>query len=288
MDGCSSHTKEYTQKELLKDNITPIYFHPNSSHVVQPADGQIFQGYKPEVARKASALDFNHSLGAPDQKHFDLAISLEAHRKAITPTVIQAAFKTRGIFPFDKAVIMANAHRACPQDTFVSAPQDIHTSLIMKDAITELSACFKLQPKLDRKVIEGINKPEKLEDLAKWKRAAPARKETPAHPPVQKKQKIVEIKEDSSESEPEPSDDEDAEPDMDFFVPRLVRSVSADSCSHCGHHRKLGTVPLACFDCSKYWLCSPCRTNTNALAEHFKTCENAPADAGHRSLRARS
>ena len=66
LDGCSAHSKEYTKQELAKDNIAAIYFEPNSSHICQPTDGEIFQSYKPEVDRNAQDLNFKAALGAPD------------------------------------------------------------------------------------------------------------------------------------------------------------------------------------------------------------------------------
>lgn len=103
LDGCSSHRKEDTEEICLKNNITPIYFPSNTSHIVQPADGQIFECYKPEAAKETDALNFKASLGSTQQKHFGLAASLAAHEKAVTPPVIKAAFKSRGIFPFNRA-----------------------------------------------------------------------------------------------------------------------------------------------------------------------------------------
>jgi hypothetical protein len=288
LDGCSSHTKSYTQQECSKNNMTAIYFEPNSSHICQPADGQIFQGYKPEVDRKAQELNLKTALGAPDQKHFALAISLEAHRKAVTPAVIRASFKSRGIHPFDKDLISANAHRACPTQSFVAATAEAQRELVMVDVIKELKETLSSQPKLDRKVIEDINTPHKLEEVKNWERAKPTRKAPSDEPAANKKQKLAVPVDESSESEPDTSEDEDSQDETDFLVPRLVRSVSNDKCSHCDHRRSYGTVPLACFDCSQYWLCSPCRTNTTALADHMKTHENDPILEGQNTRRTRS
>ena len=124
--------------------------------------------------------------------------------------------------------------------------------------------------------IEDIDKPHKLEEAKKWERAKRKPKTLSTKPPPKKKQKIDTHAEEYSGSEVEMDEDDDSGYEIDLFVPRIVRSVSSSECSFCGHQRSFGTVPLACFDCSQYWLCSPCRTNTNALAEHMKTHESDP------------
>lgn len=223
LDGCSSHCKELTIEECAKNNITPIYFKSNSSHVCQPADGPIFQTYKPAVDKEAQQLNFRAALGAPDQKHYALTVSLEAHRKAVTPVVIKESFRKRGIFPFDRQLIAVNAHRACPQDSFVAASEDAQRQLLLHDAINELKETLSSQPTLQRKTVEDVNKPIALEAVPDWKRRKPARKISPTKPPPpKKKQKVEEIEEESEESEGDIDESEGEEDETDFFVPRLV------------------------------------------------------------------
>ena len=73
--------------------------------------------------------------------------------------------------------------------------------------------------------------------------------------------------------QPESEDDEDAVANSysdDPIVPPLLPSSSANSCSHCGHQRQRGSVPVACTTCQQFFLCMKCQFNTNALAEHQK------------------
>ena len=274
LDGCSSHAKAETMQLLRENNVSAIYFHPNTSQIVQPADGTIFQNYKRASAKEVQKLEFNASMGVPDQKHYDLAASLEAHRAAVTPDAIRAGFEKRGIFPWDANVIRANAWRACPQDSFAEASEGVQQELLLIDYIDHIKQeNSKLKP-LERKDIQDVNKAHLLETVAEWKPRPKGRKKASTAPPPKKKRQTKAIPIESEESDMEVDEFEGDDDETDFAVPRLVRSSSAFSCSHCGHQRANGTVPLACLDCSQYWLCSPCRTNTDALATHMKTHED--------------
>ena len=284
LDGCSSHGKVETKTLLQENNITAIYFPANTSQIVQPADGAIFQNYKPTAAKEVELLDFNASMGIPDQKYYDLAASLEAHRKSVTPTVIRAGFKKRGIYPWEPNLILANAYSACPQDSFLEVSKDVHDQLVLADHITYMKEELAAQKELQRKVIEEVNVAMKLEEADPWKDRRKGPKKKAAAPPPKKKQKTKEIEYDSEEDLMDVDDIEGQDDETDFAVPRLVRSLSDFKCSACGHVRGCGKVPLACFNCSQYWLCSSCRTNTNALAEHMLTHKN---DEGRGTRRTR-
>lgn len=278
LDGCSSHSKAYTMEECVANNILPIYFPSNTSHVVQPADGAIFQRYKPAVAKAVQDLNLKASLGAENQKHFALAASLEVHREVVTPDTIKAGFKKRGIYPFDRHLILVNAHAACPQKTFQPAPDEALAQLYAINTINELKSSLTDQPTLTRKQIETVNKPISAELVDDWKRASrgPKKTATKASPP--KKARFVEVDDDEELEDTE----EDIWSGEDPQVGALILSVSANQCSHCGHTRTNGTVPLACFDCSLFWLCMPCQSNTAALQDHMKT---HPETEGRRTRR---
>jgi len=64
-------------------------------------------------------------------------------------------------------------------------------------------------------------------------------------------------------------------------LPSCLPSSSANSCSHCGHQRQRGSVPVACTTCQQSFLCMKCQFNTNPLAEHQK---DHPELEGRRKL----
>ena len=271
LDGCSSHKKQSTADLLTKNNISTIFFPPNTSHIVQPADGQIFHYYKPMAAKKVHEVNLKATLGDDMERHFGLIRSIESHSEAVSKEVVQAAFRSRGIFPFDEQKLFVNAYNACPQELLTAAPKSITTDAIHRRYIGELMAHMTSNAEAMRKVIAEQNKPILLESAPLWKpKPRASAKKTGAKPKATAAQIRREVEE-SSESEQSDDDDADAD-EIDFFVPRLARSVSSNQCSACGHQRLNGTVPLACFDCSKFWLCLECTTRNKALPAHMREC----------------
>lgn len=280
LDGCSSHLKDWTSEELEKFNVKVIWFPSNTSHILQPLDGECFATYKNKARQESLSEAMGVSLGALRQNERALYTSLKAHENSMTEKVIKASFRNRGIFPWDPARALANARSATLLDTFLPAEQETCDLFYARLVISELSEKLKPDTKLQRKMIQSVNTPEKLQTLKDWSRKPPKKKSKLAEPQPLSIPSIPIVESNDINMREESSDDEEAM----LILPPIRRFPSGLTCSHCGHERSIGKLPSACIDCDQYWLCRPCATNTNALALHQETHSDLE---GRRSRRRR-
>jgi cytochrome c553 len=273
LDGCASHLKEFTHAELVKKNIFSIYFPSNTSHVLQPLDGQPFALYKSSVGRSAQKLAFKASLGTTSEKTDALAVCIECHGKAVTKKIVKGAFVGRGIWPWDPIKAIANATRACPTVGYIEAHTQLET----------IDMAFRVVDAIKQSIIEAIptqhialqvmNSPVKTSELSPHKKRA--KRTSATVPPPKKVPKVLSSDEKSDlplESDTEDGSDCRSE-DSDPEPPKFMRAPSALICSHCGHPRSHGKVQVACTGCNKYWLCRTCEYKSDALSTHQETCE---------------
>jgi hypothetical protein len=101
IDGCASHLREWTITNLGKENISALYFPSNSSHVLQPADGEVFANYKQTARTNLQSSALKASITGELEKEFTLLECIQSHTEAVTPSVVKAAFRNRGIWPWD-------------------------------------------------------------------------------------------------------------------------------------------------------------------------------------------
>lgn len=280
LDGCSSHLKDYTIEELQKNNITALYFPSNTSHILQPLDGECFAGYKPEAARQAQKAALGASLGAASEKHLSLLASVRAHEKAVSPEVVKASFKNRGIEPWNPAVALANATLATPTANLLAAHEEVTGLFFAEKVIKELKEQLTADTKTERKMIESMNSPTKMTALPNWK----------PRPRTPKRKNIPKIHSEETSSESSLSDSEDDElsgssdESAEYIAPVRSPPRTAPSCSHCGRQRTHGVVELACQVCETYFLCLTCSFEPDALPEHLKL---HPEEEGRRLRRRR-
>jgi hypothetical protein len=241
-----------------------VYFPSNTSHVLQPLDGSPFANYKSSVAKNVSLQSLLSSITGSNEKHKSLLACIESHTNAVTKKSVIEAFKSRGIWPWNSDVALANAARACPQDHFHEAPHQIYDLLFGIKLLEDLKQHFSKEPTVQRKMIQEVNVASPAGKLDSWKPRPRGR--------PKKLSPIISSEESSSYDEELEFMDDDTSTEEDSnedpMVPPFQRSVSNNVCSHCSHQRLNGSVPLACFDCNAYWLCVPCSMNTNALAIH--------------------
>ena len=266
LDGCASHLKESTNEVLNESNVFPIWFPPNTSHILQPLDGEAFANYKTQARKEIHSTSLAASVGAVTEKELSLLASVRAHEKAMTSDVIKASFRNRGIFPWDKAVALTNAYLSCPTDRLLPASGDLCSLFYAEKVVEELKIHFSENRSTQRKMVQEMNSPKLAANLKDWSRR-------PRPSPKKGSAKIVASSSSKKILQSESDDDEDAISDSDSdipIMPPLRPSGSANSCSHCGHQRQHGSVPVACTTCHQFFLCMKCQFNTNALAEHQK------------------
>jgi hypothetical protein len=268
LDGCASHLKDFTNEDLAKDNIIAIYFPANTSHVLQPCDGQPFALYKSAVARSSQKLALKASLGSSDEKTNALLACMQCYEKAVTPEVVKGAFRDRGIFPWDTFKATANAQRASPTIDYIEANTELQSLHMAFKVLQTLKDDLTPSTPTQRKTIQVLNSPVKSEELENWKRRSSSAK---SGTPPPKKVPMMEPIDGTIEYDDESETYDDSEAG-DLFTASFEMPPSSNSCSGCGHTRTNGTVPVACFDCKLFWLCMPCQTNTETLAQHLKSC----------------
>jgi hypothetical protein len=97
IDGCASHLRAWTITSLSKENISTVYFPSNSSHVLQPADGEVFANYKQTARTNLQSSALKASITGDLEKELTLLECIQSHAEAVTPSVVKAAFRNRGI-----------------------------------------------------------------------------------------------------------------------------------------------------------------------------------------------
>lgn len=267
IDGCASHLRDWTVTNLSNENISTVYFPANSSHVLQPADGEVFANYKQAARANLQSSALKASITGELEKELTLLECIQSHSEAVTPSVVKAAFRNRGIWPWDPPLALANAHIACPTLRIQVAHDNVYSAFLAQRMVIGLQEKFSKKANVERKMIEVVNSPTKSADLESWK----PRPRTPAKKANAMKPRIELY---SSDGESELMDFSETESDTSKEAPiiqSVISSSSANICSHCGHTRSKGTVPLACLDCSQFWLCMSCAAHTSALNEHQKT-----------------
>lgn len=278
IDGCASHIREYTIDTLNKNNISTVYFPSNTSHVLQPCDGQPFANYKSSVSKELQTEALRASITGAYEKELSLLACIRAHTKAMTSESIKEAFKSRGIWPWAPPIALANAYRACPILRVEQAPDEVYSLILAEKLVVGLQEMFTIKPTVERKMIEVVNSPSKASTLENWK----PRSRTPAMKAIAQSPLLNLSSSEEEEELTDYSESDDDTSEEEPTAPPLQPSGSSNKCSHCGHIRQNGIVPVACFECYEFWLCLSCQTNTKALQEHIKT---HPETEGRRTRR---
>lgn len=108
MDGHGSHLTLEFIEFALKHNIMLYGFPPHSTHLIQPLDAHPFQALKHYFR-----VNNNSHLETEDKAFFLDQIG-KLREQAFTPRCIRHAFKQRGIFPFNPAIVMQPLLDAVP------------------------------------------------------------------------------------------------------------------------------------------------------------------------------
>jgi hypothetical protein len=81
-----------------------------------------------------------------------LLACVQSQAKAMTPQVLKAAFKSRGIYPISPALGLANARLACPTDRLLGASGELYSLFYAEKLIKTLKDYFIPKVKIEHKV----------------------------------------------------------------------------------------------------------------------------------------
>ena len=281
IDGCSSHLKSETPDILSKHNITTVWFPSNTSHILQPADGAYFATYKNALQETIAHANIVELLSGDPLKKTSLLCSIEALRKASEVDVVKASFERRGMFPFDEALILANATQAIGTERSMDASQDLLNQLLTDVMFNNLKAYFATTKPTLKRHISDTNKVFSAEELptkaapklpsaSRAKKTAKATAAAPIESPV-----ISESENEESDGELDLSSDEeevqvwDLQP-LPTHLPPSATDLELISCPGCGLQKESRHVLIACFNCNALRACTRCRMDGKALTKHQK------------------
>lgn len=263
LDGCPSHPKEDTTSLLEKANIKAVFFPSNTTHIVQPCDDKVFANYKKCATPVFNRTAARCTLSEEDQNTFALYDCLTAYHSGVTKQVIIASFRDRGICPFDRPRILANALEMNPLSNLTSVDKDFQFSRISPVIISIINGVSKTPVDVNRMQTPLPNLPVLVENLENWKDGRTTRSK-----------KVDEIAPASMEIDELRDEEEDGifESDMDDFeIVPITLFRGRPTCDHCKRQAQGKEAAMACFDCNNYYLCAKCYNITAALEEHVKT-----------------
>jgi hypothetical protein len=104
MDNHPSHCTIEFMDYCNANSIIPCYFIPNTSHLIQPLDGQVFQTLKhwfESTNNEEVMWD-----GSACQKRDFFRIIGDVRRRSFTQRTIRSSFKSRGIYPVNAKLVI--------------------------------------------------------------------------------------------------------------------------------------------------------------------------------------
>lgn len=110
-DQLQVHKDAAIVKEMMGKKIFFLYFAKNSTHFLQPLDGDIFAAFKAKFRNELQRLLYDAAAsGSPAKGLVFIAVYL-ALEHAMVPQTIRRAWRVRGIWPFDRDMILKAAER---------------------------------------------------------------------------------------------------------------------------------------------------------------------------------
>jgi len=146
----------FVDRTLFEKNVHLVWFMVNTSHIVQPLDGTPYATLKPMVKKARDDESLKRVLTGESQNQVVSKVLAQTEREAFSKEVVISGFRDRGIWPFDKELLLKRGEKEylhpTPTDPTVNEAQLVFTSLLNKN--TE-STSNKVQVKF----VSGI--PEK-------------------------------------------------------------------------------------------------------------------------------
>lgn len=292
IDGCSSHKDIGTLKEVEKYNIDPIFFPSDTSHFLQPLDGQPFAVYKPKISRKIREALLSCSLDPSKPKLDHITLSVNACLESFTPQVLKSGFQSRGVCPFDRDKIISNCLASTGDESdFESLPasvQDHHIIRVTSKLIEGLKSSVNSPPPGIRVTVPAMNclfNVTTLETAARNKALNKKRPRSPTKLPKLSKSnidnceksirnRVKRIQKPKSMTELFTEREETVEPKI--FI-----------CSACSLEHTFRSNSYECPMCNNCKMCSGCASSPINLVAHNRTCVSAGNEAVRSSRKTR-
>jgi len=108
-DRLGAHMRPATLEKALERKVYLFFLPPNASHFIQPLDASPFGSFHVVMRGSNEQLTIDGMMTNTGTRDSLLASAFVAERKAFEPHIVREAFRTTGLFPFDRAVIIARA-----------------------------------------------------------------------------------------------------------------------------------------------------------------------------------
>ena len=269
-DQLDCHKDVDTVEYLARQGVFTVLFAPNTSHFVQPLDGEIFGQLKRVFRQSLGEYALDSALEHESAAEPVWTAMYEACAVAFTPETIARSFRSRGVWPFDRDLILQHAKRWAGTQTNDSA-----TAMEVNRFVQTASA---------------IQSKRRAENVARYPATtttfAPLTPKTPdqirdANRRAQElKEEAAATKSNAKEEKKKAHEQKRAEKERVRVLKMAARACARDErmaekkCrGKCGKGKR-GVKYLVCV-CSKYFICCSCNKNklkAAAFRKHKKEC----------------
>lgn len=108
-DRPACHDSFITIRSLYEQNVHLLWFVADTSQVFQPLDGTPYAVMKKKLKKARDDEYLRRTITGEDMSQVIAEISPFVERESFTHEVVVSGFKDRGIWPFDKELVMERA-----------------------------------------------------------------------------------------------------------------------------------------------------------------------------------
>ena len=108
-DQLACHSQLSITRYALDNGIAMWLLPSNTSHFLQPLDHIVFAAFKVLLRRTTYTSSLQALFSGQNARDLFFQLALDAEREALTPRVIEKAFRETGIFPWSPEKIISNA-----------------------------------------------------------------------------------------------------------------------------------------------------------------------------------
>jgi len=159
-DRPGSHDSIDIIRTLFNRNAHLVWFMANTSHIVQPLDGTPFATLKKKLRKARDDESLKRAVKGENQNQVVSTVLAQTEREAFKPGVIISGFRDRGIWPFNKDLLLKRGEKE-----FLNP---INTTPAIKEAqhafnlIIERNNQNKQSSKIQTRAVSGIPEKNKL------------------------------------------------------------------------------------------------------------------------------
>lgn len=110
-DQLEVHKDAAIVKEMMEHHIFFLYFAKNCTHFLQPLDGLVFAAFKRRFRMALEQLTYDAAVSGGSSKGLVYNATYRALEHAMTPKTISKSWQQRGVWPFDRELILIEAEK---------------------------------------------------------------------------------------------------------------------------------------------------------------------------------